>query len=309
MKEYDVYLKDRLTEGELILSSLPFRKLTSGESAMILDIALGYFYLQKMISVYTETELDAKIDRMIRILYTKIENAASIHAEADMVVDYLVGTEGGHLGISTAEMEMLVQRFCQVQDRMGITADPVELGLKYYMGGTSSEFAIKAACEAMVRRMAACINHDVGLDAVLDGTEKQDFLTVEHRSGIVVEVDDLLYHYTVGAEHAFAIAAAVTGTEIKHPLGSGHSEMEITVSDADTDAEKYLIIRQAVGLYMDWSDTLLKWFDGGIAANIAASVVGTALRRMRKLKEMDENALSGYDGMTLDDVDYITLEG
>ena len=85
--------------------------------------------------------------------------------------------------------------------------------------------------------------------------------------------------------------------------------MEITVSDADTDAEKYLMIRQAVGLYMGWSDTLLKWFDGGVAANIAASVVGTALRRMRKLKEMDENALSGYDGMTLDDVDYITLEG
>ena len=41
--------------------------------------------------------------------------------------------------------------------------------------------------------------------------------------------------------------------------------------------------------------------------NIATSVSHTELRRYRSLSEMDNNPLSDYDNMKLDDVDYITL--
>ncbi len=47
MKEYDIFLKQRLTEGSIIVYSLPFRDGVSAVNRVVLRAMLSYFSLQK----------------------------------------------------------------------------------------------------------------------------------------------------------------------------------------------------------------------------------------------------------------------
>ena len=51
MKEYDIFLKQRLTEGSIIVYSLPFRDGVSAVNRVVLRAMLSYFSLQKKIAV------------------------------------------------------------------------------------------------------------------------------------------------------------------------------------------------------------------------------------------------------------------
>ena len=50
MKEYDIFLKQRLTEGSIIVYSLPFRDGVSAVNRVVLRAMLSYFSLQKKIA-------------------------------------------------------------------------------------------------------------------------------------------------------------------------------------------------------------------------------------------------------------------
>ena len=47
MKEYDIFLKQRLTEGKIIVYSLPFRDGVSAVNRIVLQALVSYFTMQK----------------------------------------------------------------------------------------------------------------------------------------------------------------------------------------------------------------------------------------------------------------------
>ena len=66
MKEYDIFLKQRLTEGLIIVYSLPFRDGVSAVNRVVLRAMLSYFSLQKKIAVANQSALLSEIDEMLR---------------------------------------------------------------------------------------------------------------------------------------------------------------------------------------------------------------------------------------------------
>ena len=66
MKEYDIFLKQRLTEGSIIVYSLPFRDGVSAVNRVVLRAMLSYFSLQKKIAVANQSALLSEIDEMLR---------------------------------------------------------------------------------------------------------------------------------------------------------------------------------------------------------------------------------------------------
>ena len=72
MKEYDIFLKQRLTEGSIIVYSLPFRDGVSAVNRVVLRAMLSYFSLQKKIAVANQSALLAEIDEMLATVSEKI---------------------------------------------------------------------------------------------------------------------------------------------------------------------------------------------------------------------------------------------
>ena len=80
MKEYDIFLKQRLTEGSIIVYSLPFRDGVSAVNRVVLRAMLSYFSLKKKIAVANQSALLSEIDEMLATVSEKIDDQVCLEA-------------------------------------------------------------------------------------------------------------------------------------------------------------------------------------------------------------------------------------
>ena len=88
MKEYDIFLKQRLTEGSIIVYSLPFRDGVSAVNRVVLRAMLSYFSLQKKIAVSNQSALLSEIDEMLATVSEKIGDQVCLEASAALTIKY-----------------------------------------------------------------------------------------------------------------------------------------------------------------------------------------------------------------------------
>ena len=88
MKEYDIFLKRRLTEGTIIVYSLPFRDGVSAVNRVVLQAMLSYFSLQKKIAVANQSVLVAEVDEMLATVSEKIGDQVCLKANAALTTKY-----------------------------------------------------------------------------------------------------------------------------------------------------------------------------------------------------------------------------
>ena len=88
MKEYDIFLKQRLTEGSIIVYSLPFRDGVSAVNRVVLRAMLSYFSLQKKIAVANQSALLSEIDEMLATVSEKIGDQVCLEASAALTIKY-----------------------------------------------------------------------------------------------------------------------------------------------------------------------------------------------------------------------------
>ena len=80
---YDVYLRKRLTEFDIIIQNLPYRDGLVAHTKMYLDAMLSYLHLQKFIVGSHETELHAEIDDLIEVVMNSYQSEAILKFEAE----------------------------------------------------------------------------------------------------------------------------------------------------------------------------------------------------------------------------------
>lgn len=95
MKEYDIFLKQRLTEGSIIVYSLPFRDGVSAVNRVVLRAMLSYFSLQKKIAVANQSALLSEIDEMLATVSEKIGDQVCLEASAALTIKYRNELEQG----------------------------------------------------------------------------------------------------------------------------------------------------------------------------------------------------------------------
>ena len=66
---YNIYLRRRLTEFDLIIRNLPYRDGLVIYNRMYLDAMVNYLYLQKFIVGDTDTKLVSEIDNLLERVF------------------------------------------------------------------------------------------------------------------------------------------------------------------------------------------------------------------------------------------------
>ena len=73
VKEFDIYLKRRITECDLIVYSLPYRDGLTATNRIILESCIESYTLQKFVAMQFGSELVSHIDKMIKTCYEEAE--------------------------------------------------------------------------------------------------------------------------------------------------------------------------------------------------------------------------------------------
>ena len=92
-KEFDIYLNNRLTQCDIIVYSIPYRDGLTVVNRVILESCLDNYLLQKFVAAQTGSELEAHIDKMIKICNEKLSVGTMIGVDAEFSTHYAISQE------------------------------------------------------------------------------------------------------------------------------------------------------------------------------------------------------------------------
>lgn len=126
MKEYDIYLKQRIHESKLFIYSIPYRDGISVANRLLLEAMLQYYTLQKMVAVENKSVLIAEIDNMLSIVREKISSSMEIQISADFLTRYYNDLEQNAIILNIPELPTFLHSFFDVQNALGIHISDVD---------------------------------------------------------------------------------------------------------------------------------------------------------------------------------------
>lgn len=144
MKEYDIFLKQRLTEGSIIVYSLPFRDGISAVNRVVLRAMLSYFSLQKKIAVANQSALLSEIDEMLATVSEKIGDQVCLEASAALTIKYRNELEQAAMRLDIPAFTLFAQSFFALESQIGIKVSQPIAYAKSSLGDAQSAMAIVA---------------------------------------------------------------------------------------------------------------------------------------------------------------------
>lgn len=307
MKEYDIFLKRRLTEGTIVINSLPFRDGVSAVSRVILETMLSYFTLQKKIAVASESSLVSEVDDMLATAYSKMHGCVRVDSSVAFSVDYKVDTDSALIGLDVQDVKLFAQSLMAFENCVGVSVvgKPIAYA-KSSLGDAKSKVQLSAESTSEGKQVFDKIKSDGILDAAMLSSWMRSFATITSSVTAEQTSPELLYRYTIGMEQAFSIAAKIGETEFHYPLGDGQSRAILDVSKPATQAEKKIEIKNAVVAFCDLTVDTISFLSFSENVEVRSSLKA-GMKRCRMLFELDGGALSEFDAMTLEELDFVVL--
>ena len=302
MREYDIYIKKRLTEGKLIVQSIPYRDGVSATNRILLETMLAYYTLQKFVAASTESAFVTEIDDLLATVHEIIGNSVEIKIDADF---FATVKENG-IGIETSEAVAFERSFFDVQNTMQFQLSDAVSGIKVALGTGENKLGIEVAYRDDLKTDFEKVNEAVGIETSEADSAKHDFETIDHAIVLDSGALDLFYRYSTAVTAAFSIAIDLADIEIHWSLGGGSNEIEIVTMEDGNFATKFITVDQATAIVSELTATLNQLFsvDGSIVMQTDASA---GLKRYRLLEDIDPYDLADINNLSLDELDYEEL--
>lgn len=144
MKEYDIFLKQRLTEGKIIVYSLPFRDGVSAVNRIVLQALVSYFTMQKKIAIANQSVLVSEIDDMLATVYEKIENQVCLDASAVLTTRYQNELKQAAMELDIPNLPLLALSFFALEDQVGIQVNQPFAYAKSSLGESKNAMVVLA---------------------------------------------------------------------------------------------------------------------------------------------------------------------
>ena len=175
MKEYDIFLKQRLTEGSIIVYSLPFRDGVSAVNRVVLRAMLSYFSLQKKIAVANQSALLSEIDEMLATVSEKIGDQVCLEASAALTIKYRNELEQAAMRLDIPAFTLFAQSFFALESQIGIKVSQPIAYAKSSLGDAQSAMAIVAKSLAEQKQVFDTIQNQTVFGANDLAFRKHDF--------------------------------------------------------------------------------------------------------------------------------------
>lgn len=307
-KEFDIYLNNRLTECDIIVYSIPYRDGLTAIHKLILESCIESYTLYKFVAAQTNSELVQHIDEMLKICYERLDYQTNFGVSADFQTHYSLYPDIAGMPISAECVNVLSNMFTQAESTMQLSVEPIMAYTGKSGGHAESSMIIDVGLQHEIKNSLLTIEPGISLQHSILGTEKQSILSVEVNTPIVSELTDLCYRLYNTGQTMVQLASEVLATELHYSLGEGSSHIKIdaTVGLGDSST-KYEAFEDAVLILSQVIESIQQFMNPEYNSILFGFDSECILKRHRLLYEMDDDALSAYDDMTLEEIDYVII--
>lgn len=307
VKEFDIYLKRRITECDLIVYSLPYRDGLTATNRIILESCIESYTLQKFVAMQFGSELVSHIDKMIKTCYERLNWGTAISANAVFQTHYIMNPEASAVELAVEDIPALETMFAEAKSCMTLNAAPLLANIAKSLGHGHTAIAFDGGVRDTLKWGLMSPEDSIVLDAVVSGTQAIDYIKVDAPVVPGTEMVNLCYRITSTASMAMEIAALVLGTELHFSFGRAYGGMAFDAKVSGEHLRKHELVENNLRILADITESIRQFIaTDGTAVDISVSA-SPILKRHRLLAEMDADELSEFNNMTLDEVDFVIL--
>ena len=307
MQAFDVYLKQRLTEIDVIITQLVQRDSFSMYDLLYLFCSMDEIEVRKSLKIDTSMTIDSQLDNILEIVAEKIRN--ELYLDADMDLLNQVVTSGTTEMVSFAsELDVTEKTFTGSDSVLEISVEPLDYYIAHSFGKAEFDMnlltneldTLKYGFEKIINQVELSANIDFASTKNADFEECKMFLDIDPM--------DIFYLLTIaGKTSTYLSASPIEKYILKKILYGVDVNMYLSAStDIDWQLKMFAEIDNSLNLLADMTEVLIQLIS--VESKMYLDCEASAgLKRYRLLAEMDDLTLSDFDNMTLNEVDYVIL--
>lgn len=301
---YNIYLRKRLTEFDLIIRNLPYRDGLIIYNRMYLDAMVNYLTLQKYIIGDSDVQLSSEIDDLLERVYNIFSSGMELGAELEVFAAKPTGGSTSAV-LSTNETEVHEETFNTFQNVTQLLTSALKYDIAKSLGSGATEMELSSAPASTLKEALENFEDDILLDADVSTAA---VVNAEGDSEVVLDTSNPNLFYLLSVEgEAMMNLLFSADFEMWYTLGTGNSSMYLSVENNGVEFKKFMTYESFLNLILEVGNILQCFIFPEESEAQLHSELGVGMMRYRLLSDMDNSALNEHDELTLDELDYVIL--
>jgi len=301
---YNIYLRKRLTEFDLIIRNLPYRDGLIIYNRMYLDAMVNYLTLQKYIIGDSDVQLSSEIDDLLERVYNIFSSGMELGAELEVFAAKPTGGSTSAV-LSTNETEVHEETFNTFQNVTQLLTGALKYDIAKSLGSGATEMELSSAPASTLKEALENFEDDILLDADVSTAA---VVNAEGDSEVVLDTSNPNLFYLLSVEgEAMMNLLFSADFEMWYTLGTGNSSMYLSVENNGVESKKFMTYESFLNLILEVGNILQCFIFPEESEAQLHSELGVGMMRYRLLSDMDNSALNEHDELTLDELDYVIL--
>lgn len=117
LNEYDILVRERLTECDVIVESLAYRDYFSVDEYLLLAQCIERYQVLKLTSAASDIELSTHIDEMLKRCYLRLEEGAILHSEVRGAMERSFTGYTDAIALGTDEASLCARIFSEAESQ------------------------------------------------------------------------------------------------------------------------------------------------------------------------------------------------
>lgn len=307
MQSFDVYLKKRLTEIDVIITQLVQRDSFSIYDWLYIYATLDDIEVRKSLKVDASMILDTTMENILEIVAEKIHNEFYVDVDMDLINQAITGGETEMISFAS-ELDVTEKSFTGGDSSLEIAVDPLDYYIAHSFGKVEFDMNLLVDELDTLKYSFEEIIADMELLADIDFASIKNVGLEENDMFLDVNPMNIFYLLTIaGKTITYMSASPIEEYILKKVLYDLESDMYLSAStDTDWQLQKFIKIDNSLNLFAEMAEVLIQFISGQSEMYLDCEA-SAGLKRYRLLNEMDDLTLSDFDNMTLNEVDYVII--
>lgn len=305
MATYDVYLQNRLTEIDVIISQLVLRDTFSVYNVMYLLCSLEELKLYKSLSMQTSMELDAKLIYLLKTIHELMNSKMYLKAKVDLSSQVF---SGGNVNLEMRVDKVNIQEktFTGGTSVLEMFTEPLDYYIAHSFGTVDFDMRLEMNQVKFIKEGFEQMNSELQL---LIGTDFSSSKIAELESidlELSTEQINLFYLAVISGQCVLNLSASPLGDYILNKVLYGlNANMMLTATNVQTPAlEKFANADALMQMLVSMTEILVQFIVLDQVDMVMSCEASAVMKQYRFVSEMDDYNVSYFDNMNLSEIDF-----
>lgn len=308
MHTFDVYLKKRLTEIDVIITQLVQRDAFSMYDWLYILCSIDDLKLVKNLNLDVDLNISANLENILEIVHEQIESEMVLKADIDLTENVFTNFDSDMV-LWASEIDTLSLDFTGGDSSLEISVDELDYYIARSFGNVEFDMSLvldeldtlKIGMDSFSSEMELDIESPLLSQKNVDGNDWIMYLDVPPT--------DLFYLLTIGGKSDMQLnVEKISDYVLKYVLHDLQPEMYLIAEAVDEfGLKKYIEVANNLLSAMEITDTLIGLISCSETKMLIDCEASAGLKRCRRLAEMDNHVLADFDNMSLNEIDYVII--